>query len=166
MVEILEIRGVELELRIMEHELAELRVTNHLGGQQRRWYRSANLDLLVWISWWGWGSPTGFQLVYDKAGRESMLTWTSAGGFVHQREDDGERNGRPGLLRYYDKATSQMVTDDQINIDRLTMQFEGVASSLPPKIAALVMDKLSQLKSPAELKVPSSNSVPPLTPTN
>ena len=125
--------------------MTEVRVARRFGEPRRRWFRSDNLDLMVWLSWWGWGPPSGFQLVYDKAARESTLAWTKAHGFEHRREQDGGREER-GLLRYYDKEEPRKVIDDRVNIDRLIMQFERVAPGLPKKIAGLVMGKLSELK--------------------
>ncbi|MDR3378556.1 MAG: hypothetical protein P4M10_07715 [Verrucomicrobiae bacterium] len=54
----------------------------------RRWFADDYFDLIVWG-----GSDqgvTGFQLCYDKPGRERALTWLAAGGFSHAAVDDGE----------------------------------------------------------------------------
>jgi len=132
----------------MNSEMTELPVTRHQWSEpRRRWFRSSSLELIVWASWWGWGPPVGFRLVYDKPAHESALTWTKERGFAHQREERGEDDERDRMLRYYDKAAPGMAIDDEINIDRLMLLFEQAAPSLPPKIAALVLDKLAQLKS-------------------
>jgi len=131
----------------MKNEITEVRVAHRFGEPWRRWFRSDSLDLIVWFSWWGWGPPIGFQIAYDKAAREGTLTWTRERGFEHRRERDVKREEPDGLLRYYEKAKLGQVIDEHVNVERLTLQFERVAPGLPPKFAALVMGKLSELKS-------------------
>ena len=125
----------------MATELKELRVTRHHAGEpKRRWFSADGLDLIVWMNWSGWGPPVGFQLCYDKLRHEKAFTWTRAGGFMHQRVDDGEHDVR----RY--KQAPVLVAEGDVNIERLTLQFERAASGLPPKIAALVFAKLRECK--------------------
>jgi len=46
-------------------------------------------DLIIWYE--TDGGFYGFQLCYDKLGKERALTWTHKRGFVHTGIDDGEQ---------------------------------------------------------------------------
>jgi hypothetical protein len=62
------------------------------GDRDRRWIADEYFDLIVWYE----DDQTihGFQLCYDKPGRERALTWTRAGGFQHTAIDSGESGRR------------------------------------------------------------------------
>ena len=58
--------------------LREIPAKQLQGEPARRWFTSPEIDLYVWLG--EDGSPTGFQLCYDKQAREHALTWTQASG--------------------------------------------------------------------------------------
>src|SRR5919197_6045866 len=76
--------------------LAELNHARQAAGERyRRWFMDDYFDLIVWYD------PDdeiyGFQLCYDKPGRERVITWKKDAGFSHEAVDDGE--GRPGKYK-------------------------------------------------------------------
>ena len=102
----------------------------------RRWFRSDDLDLIVWCD--ASGAPTGFQLSYDRLHSEHALTWTPQLGFVHNAVDDGEDGG----IRY--KETPILVADGHFDANRLSDRFAAASACLPPVIAAFVGTKLRE----------------------
>ena len=101
---------------------------------RRRWFRSDDIDLIVWCD--ESGNPTGFQLCYDKLVAEHALTWTPEIGFLHTAVDDGERVG----LRY--KASPILVADGFFDADRLVNRFAAASTRLPREIVEFVSGKL------------------------
>jgi hypothetical protein len=72
--------------------LVEIRNTRQIEGEGfRRWFTDEFFDLIVWYD--EKRTLVGFQLCYDKEGRERALTWTREHGFQHNRIDDGEVTG-------------------------------------------------------------------------
>ncbi len=59
---------------------------------RRRWYQDDFFELYTWQT--RDGRLTGFQLCYDRQGRERAITWQRAHGFSHNRIDEGRRGGR------------------------------------------------------------------------
>lgn len=66
----------------------------------RRWFSDEDMDLIVWLS--PDGSFAGFELCYDKNGRERAFEWRPGGSLRHYAVDAGEstplRNDSPILL--------------------------------------------------------------------
>jgi hypothetical protein len=121
----------------MVESLQELAAIRQIPDEPpRRWFRSDDLDLIVWYD--DAGSPSGFQLCYDKLRSEHALTWTSERGFLHTAVDDGERVG----LWY--KETPILVADGHFNVNRLCERFAAASAALPDEIAEFVAGKLTQ----------------------
>jgi len=59
---------------------------------RRRWFQDEFFELYTWQT--HDGTLTGFQLCYDRQGRERAMSWQRAHGFSHNGIDDGRRNGR------------------------------------------------------------------------
>ena len=119
--------------------LREIPTARQIEGEpKRRWFTSSNLDLVVWVS--DEGSPTGFQLCYDKQFREHALTWTDETGFSHMAVDGGE--SRPA--RY--KGTPILVANGAIDVHRILDEFRREAASLPAEFAQLVEVKVRELE--------------------
>ena len=97
----------------------------------RRWFTSANLDLIVWLD--EAGSPKAFQLCYDKTRSEHALTWTRERGFSHLAIDDGEQGG--GLDH---KGTPILVPDGHYDIQQLLALFETASEGVPAEIVEFV----------------------------
>ena len=116
-------------------ELTEFVRTRQIPGEpRRRWFHSDDLDLIVWCA--DSGSPTGFQLCYDKTRREQALTWTVRHGYEHAAVDDGESRA------FGHKATPLLVGGTPFDAARVTRIFAGACARLPRDIAEFVKGKL------------------------
>jgi hypothetical protein len=108
----------------------------------RRWFSDDDMDLIVWYS--PRGVIRGFQLVYDRDGRERAFTWHVEAGMVHTAVDDGEdsplRNDAPIL-----------VPDGVPRADLVLAQFLESARGLDPELVALVSSKLEAFRRPRPL---------------
>ena len=83
-------------------------------------------NLIVWSD--ARGEMVGFQLCYDKTGRERALTWSPETGYSHSRVDDGESH--PMQM----KRTPIMFPDPVFDKDRtreLFLQARGVGTPRP-----------------------------------
>jgi hypothetical protein len=115
--------------------LRELRSVRQDPGEPfRRWFRSAELDLIVWQD--PRGVVVSFQLCYEEDDESKALTWTRDGGFSHRRVDDGE--GRPARH----KMTPILVPDGTFSRDRVLALFERSSTELDPHVRDLVAAKL------------------------
>lgn len=103
---------------------------------RRRWFRSDNLDLIVWCD--ESGTPRGFQLCYDKPRSEHALTWLPEFGFLHAAVDDGEDVG------FRHKETPILVADGPFHANRVRDRFAGASAQMPPEIVGFVDTKLRQ----------------------
>jgi len=116
--------------------MREVHPTRQVPGEaHRRWFSSADLDLIVWCD--HVGAPVAFQLCYDKGRTERALTWEPATGLVHSAVDDGESD--PGM-RY--KATPVLEPDGPLDMPRVVARFAAASDALPADIAAFVRDRL------------------------
>lgn len=65
----------------------------------RRWFSDEEMDLIVWFA--ADGAVAGFELCYDKTGRERAFEWRRNGALRHYTVDGGEgtplRNDTPIL---------------------------------------------------------------------
>ena len=105
------------------------------GEARRRWFSSDDFDLIVWFS--DEQSCIGFELCYDKRGRERSISWRSGGSFSHMAVDDGE--SRPG--RY--KSSPILIPDGIFDAKRIHEDFWQVSHSLPQDIAGYVLQTLA-----------------------
>lgn len=103
----------------------------------RRWFSDAVLELIVWYS--PAGVVRGFQLCYDRDGRERAFTWHVDAGMAHTAVDDGEdsplRNDAPIL-----------VPDGEPAADQVLEQFRRRCARLDPPLAELVAGKLDEYR--------------------
>jgi hypothetical protein len=117
--------------------LAEISAVRQIPGEpRRRWFRTDDLDLIVWCD--EAGAPTSFQLCYDKLRSERALTWTPDRGFLHAAVDDGEDVG----LGY--KATPILVAGGRFDANRVGDRFAAASAELPREIVEFVGNKLKQ----------------------
>ena len=94
----------------------------------RRWIADEYFDLIVWYE--AAGAIHGFQLCYDKPGRERALTWTRERGFSHTAIDSGE--SRPTANR-----TPILVPDGVFPAqDGPCASFSPAARRCPPRSAS------------------------------
>ena len=102
------------------------------GEARRRWFSSEDFDLIVWFSG-DQNNITGFELCYDKRGRERSVVWNQTRGFSHMAVDDGEH--RPGKH----KAAPVMVQDGVFDARRVYLSFRAASRSLPKDVADFVL---------------------------
>lgn len=96
----------------------------------RRWFFDDYFDLIVWYE--SDDQIHGFQLCYDKSGRERALTWSREGGFLHTAVDSGETI--PTANR-----TPVLVADGAFPIEKVRREFTTRSSLLPAEIRELVL---------------------------
>ena len=117
--------------------LTEISAVRQIPGEpRRRWFRTDDLDLIVWCD--EAGAPTSFQLCYDKLRSERALTWTPERGFLHTAVDDGEGVG----VGY--KGTPILVAGGRFDANRVGDRFAAASAHLPREIVAFVANKLKQ----------------------
>lgn len=93
------------------------------------------MDLIVWLD------PNdqfhGFQLCYDKTGKERALTWVNTHGFCHHAIDSGET---------YPSAncTPILVADGCMPVEMIRREFLQRSNELDPKVRELVLTKLGE----------------------
>lgn len=103
------------------------------NGAPRRWFSDEYFDLFVWLDD---AHLTGFQLCYDKGGRERALTWRKDGEMTHTGIDDGEYSPLKNM-------SPILVPDGMIPYEELRSQFIERAKGLDPVVYELVMNILS-----------------------
>jgi hypothetical protein len=106
------------------------------GEPRRRWFSSANCDLVVWVA--ADESPVGFSFSYDKQHREHALVWNAQGQFEHTGIDSGETHP----LRY--KASPLHVADGIFDGDRVAEIFHRESVHVPGDIAGFVARKITE----------------------
>ena len=99
----------------------------------RRWMADEYFDLIVWYE--TGDRIHGFQLCYDKTGRERSLTWTRERGFLHMAVDSGESS--PTANR-----TPTLVSDGAFPIEQVRREFTARSSLLPAEIRELVLEQI------------------------
>jgi hypothetical protein len=115
-------------------EIANVRQVS--GEARRRWFSSAVLDLIVWLD--DQDMPIGFQLCYDKGGRERALTWSQQHGFSYMAVDDGEQSFDMGY-----KATPILVPCGAADIMMVRTIFKENAQQLPADIMEFVQQRVN-----------------------
>lgn len=101
----------------------------------RRWLSDDYFDLIVWYE--ADGNIHGFQLCYDKPGRERALTWRCGVGFWHTGIDTGETN-------CYSNLTPILVADGVFPAAQVRDEFMARGRLLPPEIRDLVLGKIAE----------------------
>jgi hypothetical protein len=106
------------------------------GEPRRRWFYSDDFDLVIWFN--DDGSPTGFELCYDKRTLQRAVRWDSQHGLQTRVVDEGEE--RPGKH----KATPLLLTDvDLLDLPRVRSAFAAESPSLPRAVADCVQQALA-----------------------
>ena len=95
-------------------------------------------DLIVWYE--HDNSVHGFQLCYDKSGRERSLTWTLTHGARHDQIDTGEQ--RPTFNR-----TPILVPNDDFPAEAVRRQFLSRSTQIAGPIRDLVLAKIGEFAS-------------------
>jgi hypothetical protein len=105
----------------------------------RRWLTDDYFDLIVWYE--PGGDIHGFQLCYDKPGRERALTWTHRRGFTHMAIDSGEQ--APTANR-----TPVLVPDGLFDAPLVRQHFLNHCARIDAPIRELVLAKIDEFASP------------------
>jgi len=117
--------------------LAEIPRARQIPGEGfRRWFTDEYFDLIVWYE--DADSPgtlKGFQLCYDKNGRERALTWTRDHGFQHNRIDSGEIPG-------HSKMSPVILADGEFRGDAVAELFRREAAGIDQTLASFVYSKV------------------------
>ncbi len=118
--------------------MAEIKGARQISGEGfRRWFTDEYFDLIVWYE--RAGSPVtamkGFQLCYDKSGKERALTWTREHGFQHNRIDSGEIPGHA-------KMTPVIIADGEFRSDSIADLFRKEAAQIDQHLAEFVHSKI------------------------
>ena len=103
------------------------------GNNRRRWFSDDYFDLIVWYD--ENRRATGFQLCYDKLGKEHAFTWKEGAEVAHNRIDEGEASP-------FKNMSPVLVADGVIPYDEIRRQFTSRAKNVGPEIYDLVMRKL------------------------
>lgn len=117
-------------------ELREIPARQVAGEPRRRWFMSANCDLIVWLD--DAGDPSGFQFCYDKDEREHAFTWIQRDGFSHMAVDSGENAPSFG-------GSPCLVPNGAFDPARVLAIFRSEARSVPPGYVAVVAEKIGLL---------------------
>jgi len=99
----------------------------------RRWITDEYFDLIVWYE--PGDQIHGFQLCYDKAGRERALTWTRKRGFLHTAIDTGESEPTAN-------STPILVADGAFPFETVRDEFIARSSLLPSDIREFVLMRI------------------------
>ncbi len=105
------------------------------GEGPRRWFTDDYFDLIVWYD--TNDALIGFQLCYDKQGRERALTWTREHGFQHDRVDSGEVPG-------HSKMTPIIVADGAFSRDPIVERFRRASKGIEPSISGFVLETMKR----------------------
>jgi hypothetical protein len=108
------------------------------GEPPRRWIYDDYFDLIVWGE--SGVGPLGFQLCYDKPGREHALTWTAKGGFSHAAIDGGEASP-------FSNSTPILVADGHFPAETVRRQFLWRSAEMDPQIRDMVLEKIEEFGS-------------------
>jgi hypothetical protein len=104
------------------------------GEPHRRWFRDDFFDLVVWYES---DEILGFQLCYDRLGREHAITWFPDRGFSHDRIDTGDE--------FPTKTLAPMlvpVTPDSFAHTQIVSRFEAATLSMDPAVRGFVLARL------------------------
>ncbi len=103
------------------------------GEGFRRWFFDDYFDLIIWYT--DNRSLKGFQLCYDKYGREKVLTWIKSKGYSHDEIDDGEVPGEH-------KKTPILVADGPFDKNSIGQKFLQASENIEKEIRDLVYNKI------------------------
>jgi len=121
--------------------LHELKATQPEQDRVRRWFADDYFDLIVWME--KDGGLLGFQLCYDKGGRERALTWTETEGFSHDCVDSGEELPT-------ENRSPILVSSGDFKYKEILKRFKEHSESVETEIRSLVVSKISEFASSYE----------------
>jgi len=90
---------------------------------------------MVWSGPEGGGG--GFQLCYDKMGKERALTWTPLAGFTHALVESGEESPLAN-------ETPILTVGGDFPVESVKQQFLWRSSEMPPQLREEVIKRLDE----------------------
>ena len=116
--------------------LTELRLTQRDHWTHRkRWFQDDYFDLFVWQD--KHNGIVGFQLCYDRLGRERVISWDEEQGFGHFQIDDGEDSPHKNM-------TPVFSNDAKFSYDDVIPPFARASQHIEEAISDFVLEKLIQ----------------------
>jgi hypothetical protein len=102
----------------------------------RRWFFDDDFDLIAFFK--PDGALAGFQLCYDKAGREKALMWFTGRGLSHNHVDSGEQSP------WYNRSPMLAQVDGRAEMPRVLAEFWVAEEGLPAELKVLVVQKIEE----------------------
>ncbi|MEM5948467.1 hypothetical protein WKV44_07905 [Spirochaetia bacterium 38H-sp] len=114
--------------------LREIKNVKQNPGEYRRWFSDDYFDLIVWYAE-DKKTITGFQLCYDKPGKERAFTWKSPDSYLHTAVDAGEEPLSA-------KMSPILVADGSFDMLDVLQRFNKAGKALEPVIFNIVIEKI------------------------
>jgi hypothetical protein len=102
---------------------------------RRRWFQDDYFDLFVWQS--ADAAIVAFQLCYDIASRERVLSWRKASGFSHNRIDSGEATPKRNM-------SPILVADGILPVDEVLPRFVRHARDIDRAVGSFIAGRLRE----------------------
>jgi hypothetical protein len=116
--------------------LREAPATRQVEGEPpRRWFSSADMDLIVWEQ--PPGRLLGFELCYDKGRDEHAVMWWCDRGFTHWQVAEGDR--AEGLGH---KSTPILLETTRVPWAGLARRLHAAAAALPQPLRDAIVERL------------------------
>ncbi len=117
-------------------------VKQHDGDYFRRWFEDDFFDLIVWYDdkdSEGNGNREifGFQLCYDKNGRECAVTWLKTTGYSHEIIDSGQTS-------VWDVRTPVLSGTVVFQRERVIECFAERCAEIETHVARYILQKLAE----------------------
>jgi len=103
----------------------------------RRWFQDEYFDLYLWQD--ASGASIGFQLCYDRTGKEGAVTWDEQRGFGHDHVDDGEQGRLVGM-------TPILRRDGAAPYFRIYNRFLAASTECPREVRDFVVARLREYR--------------------
>ncbi len=111
-------------------------VSQDPGEPRRRWFSDEEFDLIVWMN--ADESIHGFELCYDKQGREKALRWIDGQGIRHYAVDSGEQSPE------HNRSPMLQAMNGRGEMKRVLESFRSSREELPDGLSDLVQKKLAE----------------------
>ena len=120
-------------------------VRRNEGEDTRRWFTDKEWDLYVWYG--AGGEITGFQLCYDKSGREKAFTWLSKRGYSHTKVNfDREVYPYGGSSM----RSAVLVKDGLFDRKAVLARFRAVSGGIDREVVRFVSRMIDESPEPPE----------------
>jgi len=105
----------------------------HDEASRTLWFTDKYFDLIVWLD--DTERIASFQLVYDKIANPRAVTWSEAGGYLHEIVDEGD-------VPHGHDMTPILLPDGDFDASAIADRFKRHAAEIDPSIADFVYRKL------------------------